>query len=120
MITNSLNILPEMILEGYSMTETSVLTMRCKYGRFHIPPIIEPVIFDDALNPLEGDDVRGTFGFMDALATSHPGFIISSDYVHMVNSECPCGLHGPAILEIGRLPGAEVKGCGGIMGSFSA
>ncbi len=120
MITNSLNIPPEMILEGYSMTETSALTLRCKYGRFHIPPIIEPVIFDDALNPLEGDDIRGAFGFMDALATSHPGFIISSDYVHMVNSECPCGLHGPAILEIGRLPGVEVKGCGGIMGSFSA
>jgi hypothetical protein len=102
------------------MTETSVLTMRCRYGRFHIPPVIEPVILDDALNPIEGDDIRGAFGFMDALATSHPGFIISSDYVHMVNSECPCGLHGPAILEIGRMPGVEVKGCGGIMGSFSA
>ncbi len=120
MISNSLNLPHEMILEGYSMTETSVLTMRCPYGRFHIPPVIEPVILDDALNPIEGDDIRGAFGFMDALATSHPGFIISSDYVHMVNSACECGLHGPAILEIGRLPGAEVKGCGGIMGSFSA
>jgi hypothetical protein len=119
-ISSSLNIPLEMILEGYSMTETSVLTLRCKYGRFHIPPVIEPVIFNDALNPIEGDDIRGAFGFMDALATSHPGFIISSDYVHMVNSPCECGLVGPAILEIGRLPGAEVKGCGGIMGSFSA
>ena len=119
-ISSFLNIPQNMILEGYSMTETSVLTLRCPYGRFHIPPIIEPVIFDDALNPLEGDDIKGAFGFMDALATSHPGFIISSDYVHMVNSDCECGLAGPAILEIGRLPGAEVKGCGGIMGSFSA
>ncbi|MDD4923930.1 MAG: hypothetical protein PHF74_03740 [Dehalococcoidales bacterium] len=120
MIGETLNIKPEMALEGYSMTETSALTMRCKYGRFHIPPIIEPLIFDAALNPLEGDDVKGTFGFMDTLATSHPGFLISNDYVHMVNSDCECGLQGPAILEIGRLPGAEVKGCGGIMGSFSA
>jgi ribosomal protein S6 len=119
-MSSFLNIPPGMILEGYSMTETSVLTLRCKYGRFHIPPIIEPVIFDDALNPLEGEDLRGAFGFMDALAMSHPGFIISSDYVHMVNTQCQCGLVGPAILEIGRLPGSEVKGCGGIMGSFSA
>jgi len=120
MISNNLNIEPEMILEGYSMTETSALTLRCKYGRFHIPPVIEPLIFDAALNPLEGDDVKGAFGFMDTLAASHPGFLISNDYVHMVNSDCRCGLYGPAIVEIGRLPGAEVKGCGGIMGSFSA
>jgi hypothetical protein len=120
MLSKTLHIQPDMILEGYSMTETSALTLRCKYGRFHIPPIIEPVIFDDALNPLEGDDLKGAFGFMDTLATSHPGFIISNDYIHMVNSDCECGLHGPAILEIGRLPGSEVKGCGGIMGSFSA
>jgi hypothetical protein len=120
MISENLNIETEMILEGYSMTETSALTLRCQYGRFHIPPIIEPLVFDAALNPLEGDDVRGAFGFMDTLASSHPGFLISNDYVHMVNSDCQCGLCGPAILEIGRLPGAEVKGCGGIMGSFSA
>jgi hypothetical protein len=120
MISSILNIQPDMILEGYSMTETSALTLRCKYGRFHIPPIIEPVVFDAALNPLEGDDIRGAFGFMDTLASSHPGFIISNDYVRMVNSDCRCGLCGYALLEIGRLPGSEVKGCGGIMGSFSA
>jgi hypothetical protein len=120
MISNNLNIEPEMMLEGYSMTETSALTLRCQYGRFHIPPIIEPLVFDAALNPLEGGDIKGAFGFMDTLAASHPAFLISNDYVHMVNSDCRCGLYGPAILEIGRMPGAEVKGCGGIMGSFSA
>lgn len=120
MIGETLNIKPEMVLEGYSMTETSALTLRCRYGRFHIPPIIEPLVFDKDLTPMEGDDLWGAFGFMDALATSHPGFLISNDYVHMVNNDCKCGLGGPAILEIGRLPGSELKGCGGIMGSFSA
>ena len=120
MIGKVLNIKPEMVLEGYSMTETSALTLRCRYGRFHIPPTIEPLVFDKGLTPMEGDDLWGAFGFMDALATSHPGFLISNDYVHMVSSQCQCGLCGPAILEIGRLPGSEVKGCGGIMGSFSA
>ena len=109
-----------MVLDGYSMSETSALTLRCRYGRFHIPPTIEPLVFDKGLTPMEGDDLWGAFGFMDALATSHPGFLISNDYVHMVSSQCQCGLCGPAILEIGRLPGSEVKGCGGIMGSFSA
>ncbi|MFA5629491.1 MAG: hypothetical protein WC958_04505 [Dehalococcoidales bacterium] len=119
-IKKALGIDSAMISEGYSMTESSILTIRCREGSFHIPPTIEPLVFDAALKPLEGNDVRGAFGFMDTLATSHPGFLISNDYVHMVNSECPCGLNGPAILEIGRLAGSEVKGCGGIMGSFSA
>jgi hypothetical protein len=119
-INDTLNLKPEMILEGYSMTETSALTLRCEYGRFHIPPIIEPLIFDEALNPLQGDDIRGAFGFMDTLASSHPGFIISNDFVRMVNSDCKCGLTGHSLLEIGRMPGSEIKGCGGIMGSFSA
>jgi len=102
------------------MTETSMLTLRCEHGRFHIPPVIEPVIFDKDLTPMEGDDIRGAFGFMETLAAAHPGFIISNDYVRMVNSDCRCGLCGYALLEIGRLPGCEVMGCGGIMGSFSA
>lgn len=120
MVTDTLALKPEMILEGYSMTETSALTLRCEHGRFHIPPVIEPVIFDNALNPLEGDDISGAFGFMDTLASSHPGFIISNDFVRMVTSDCKCGLCGPSLLEIGRMPGSEVKGCGGIMGSFPA
>ena len=118
MLTDSLNIPPQMIMEGYSMTEINTLLLRCEHGRFHIPPIIEPVILDEELNPLEGKDNRGAFGFLDPLAVSYPGFIISGDYVHMIDGECDCGLTGPAITEIGRMPGSEVKGCGGIMGSL--
>jgi hypothetical protein len=120
MISDSFDLPEENILEGYSMTETSVLTVRCKCGRFHIPPIIEPVILDDELNLVDGKDRSGIFGFLDPLAVSYPGFIISGDYVHMVDGECLCGLGGPALVDIGRAKGREVKGCGGIMGSISA
>ena len=118
MMTNCLDVPPQMILEGYSMTEINMLMLRCECGRFHIPPIIEPVVFDEELNALEGEDIKGAFGFLDPLAVSYSGFIISGDYVHMIDGECGCGLTGPAITEIGRLPGSEVKGCGGIMGSI--
>jgi hypothetical protein len=111
---------PERILEGYSMTEINVFTLRCEYGRFHIPPLIEPIIFDEGLEILEGNDLSGGFGFLDPLATSYPGFIVSGDEVHYINGECPCGLNGPAILEIGRSSRREVKGCGGIMASLAA
>lgn len=120
MISRTFDLPQEMILEGYSMTEMSVLMLRCNHGRFHIPPVIEPIIYDEELNPVEGRDISGRFGFLDSLAVSYPGFLISSDYVHILDSECPCGLHGPAILEISRVHNQEVKGCGGIMSSIKA
>lgn len=119
-LTDSFNLAPERILEGYSMTEISILTVRCDHGRFHIPPLIEPVILDDELNPIDGKDISGTFGFLDPLAMSYPGFIITGDRVHLVGGECQCGLVGPALTEIGRARSRDIKGCGGIMGSISA
>ncbi|MDD4986036.1 MAG: hypothetical protein PHQ43_09645 [Dehalococcoidales bacterium] len=120
MLAGALNIPPQMVLEGYSMTEINTLMLCCEYGRFHIPPLVEPVIFDKELNPFGGKDLKGAFGFLDPLAVSYPGFIISGDQVRFVAGECPCGLTGPAITEIGRQPGGEIKGCGGIMGSMQA
>jgi hypothetical protein len=120
MMSTSLDLPPERILEGYSMTEINAFMLRCDFGRFHIPPTIEPCIFNDELSLIDGDDVHGIFGFLDPLALSYPGFIISGDEVHFVNGECPCGLVGPAVTEIGRAHAREVKGCGGIMASIAA
>ncbi|MDD5605553.1 MAG: hypothetical protein PHX29_06600 [Dehalococcoidales bacterium] len=120
MVTDTLGVPSEMVLEGYSMTEVNVLMLRCKEGRFHIPPLIEPVIFNDELDPLEGEELTGAFGFLDPLGVSCPGFIISSDQVTLTYKQCSCGLSGPSITTIGRLPGSEIKGCGGIMGSMLA
>jgi hypothetical protein len=85
-----------------------------------IPPLIEPVILDEEWAPIEGRDVRGVFGFLDTLAVAYPGFIVSGDEVHLVDGDCPCGLTGPAVIEIGRARAREVKGCGGIMSSVAA
>ncbi len=58
MMSESFGLPPGRILEGYSMTEINAFMLRCDYGRFHIPPTIEPVIFDDELSPVEGQDIR--------------------------------------------------------------
>jgi len=120
LIAENLGLPAHRILEGYSMTEINTFMLRCDYGRFHIPPLIEPIILDEQLTPVEGKDLRGTFGFLDPLAVAYPGFIISGDEVHLVDSDCPCGLTGPAVIEIGRARAREVKGCGGIMASVAA
>ncbi|MEW5941585.1 MAG: hypothetical protein AB1750_18115, partial [Chloroflexota bacterium] len=120
LLRDSLGLPPERILEGYSMTEINVFMLRCEHGRFHIPPLIEPVLFSEELEPVEGDDLRGILGFLDPFAVSYPGFVISGDEVHFVNGPCPCGLSGPAVTEIRRAQHREVKGCGGIMASLAA
>ncbi len=120
MIAESFRLPPERILEGYSMTEINAFMLRCDFGRFHIPPTIEPVIFNEALEPIHGTDLRGVFGFQDTLAHAYPGFIISGDEVHYVEGDCACGLTGPAVTEIRRANAREAKGCGGIMASLRA
>ncbi len=120
LMSENLNLPAEYILEGYSMTEINAFMLRCEAGRFHIPPTIEPVIFNEELEPVRGADMRGIFGFLDPFAISYPGFIISGDEVHYVEGECACGLYGPAVTEIGRARSREVKGCGGIMASLRA
>jgi hypothetical protein len=106
------------VSEGYSMTEAQVVYPRCKHSRFHIPPITVTVVFDEALEPLSGDDVYGALGFLDPFAVSYPGFTITGDNVRRRAEPCPCGVSGLTITDIGRVPGREVKGCGGIMAAM--
>jgi hypothetical protein len=111
---------PEAVLEGFSMTEISLLTLRCDYGRFHLPPVIEPVFMDAELNPVDNPAGEAVFAFMDPLALSCPGFIITGDLVQPVSGRCACGLEGPALTAIRRAGNQEIKGCGGVMGSIRA
>jgi len=120
MIAETFAVLPELIMEGYSMTEINATMPCCDYGRFHLPPHIEPIILNEELVPLQGKDLRGAFGFLDAFALSYPGFIISGDNVRLQDESCACGVQGPALTEVGRSPGREIKGCGGIMASVRA
>ncbi|MDE0229050.1 MAG: hypothetical protein OXJ62_09390 [Spirochaetaceae bacterium] len=118
LIEQSLGVRPECVNEGYSMTEAQVVFPRCREGRFHVPPITETVIFDEALEPVTGDDVHGGFGFLDPYAACYPGFIITGDNVRRRVGGCPCGMDGVTISDIGRATGREVKGCGGIMAAM--
>jgi hypothetical protein len=108
-------------IEGYSMIEMNTMMTCCGEARFHIPPLIEPIVLDEDLLPKPGADHRGTFGFLDPFALSYPGFLISGDEIKLWQGECRCGRKGYAIDgEIQRVAGKEVKGCGGIMASVKA
>jgi len=115
MIRDTFDVPEKNIRDGYSMTEVNSLILVCEHGRYHLPPIIEPVILDDNFIPMEGENIYGRLGFLDPFAVSYPGFIITGDNVRYHYGKCDCGMYGAAFSEITRAPGREIKGCGGIM-----
>jgi len=111
----------ESAVEGYSMIEMNTMMTCCREARFHIPPFMDPVVFDEDLTPKPGAGHTGIFGFLDPFALCYPGFLISGDEITLWHGSCPCGRKGYAIDgEIQRVAGKEVKGCGGIMASVKA
>jgi hypothetical protein len=123
LIERALGVTREFVVEAYSMTEIGAIMMKCEEGRFHVPPHLETIILDEALEPVDspdGEDAIGILGVMDPFAASYPGFLITGDNVHRSSRPCPCGLAGDTFLKVGRAAGAEVKGCGGIMATVNA
>ncbi|MDT7759376.1 MAG: hypothetical protein QOH27_5274 [Mycobacterium sp.] len=105
------------VMESYGMTECTTQLPLCGSGRFHVPPTLWPMVFDDALTPIDGLG-RGRFGFSDPFATSIPGLFISGDEIDLTLEGCACGLPGYSFVgEVRRAAGREVKGCGGVMSS---
>jgi hypothetical protein len=120
MLADRLGVPAQRVLEGYGMSECNVLSLRCGSGRFHIPPLIWPMVMDEALYPLDRPG-RGRYAFADPFAVSYPGFLISGDSVELSDSPCDCGKPGWSIVgEVERAAGAEVRGCGGVMASVRA
>ena len=117
---DSLGLSPNAMIDAYSTAELNCALVSCREGSYHIPPLIEPVLLDEALRGEIGATGYGTLGFLDPFATSYPGFIITGDRAQLVDERCACGLTGFAIVgDIERAPREEVKGCGGVMASVA-
>jgi hypothetical protein len=100
-------------LDVYTMVELNGAMMTCPEGHYyHIPCTwIKPFVLDRSLMPA-GYGEWGRLAFIDALAYSYPGFIISGDQVRMLE-HCPvCDRSGPVLEpEVTRAPSVEMRGC---------
>ena len=94
-----------------AMNEINALFPECKGQYKHIPYFIQFYVLDEEMNPLPYGEY-GRFAFLDPLANSYPGFIITGDRVKLLE-HCPeCDRPGPVLApEISRLKGTEPKGC---------
>jgi hypothetical protein len=100
-------------LDVYGMCESNGGMVQCPEGHYlHTPyTFYKPLVLDNNLEPI-GYGEWGRFAFLDALAQSYPGFIISGDHVRMLE-RCPvCDRPGPVLEpEVQRAKGEEVRGC---------
>ncbi len=100
-------------LDGYGMVESCAFLVHCPEGHYLHAPVafFKPMVLDERLRPLPFGE-EGRFAFLDAAASSYPGFILTGDRVRMLE-RCPaCDRPGPVLEpEVRRLAGEEARGC---------
>jgi hypothetical protein len=108
-------------IDAYSTSELNCTLSSCAEGRYHVPPLIEAVVLDEALFGAAGQEGHGTLAFLDPFAVSYPGFVVTGDRARLARGRCSCGLAGWFLDgEIERSPDEEIKGCGGVLASIKA
>ena len=112
-VNDVLGIPEENCLDAYGMVEGNVWMVQCPEGHYlHIPhSYFQPLILNDEYEPV-GYGEWGRFAFLDPMASSYPGFIMSGDKVRMLE-HCPvCDRPGPVMEpEVKRVHGEEMRGC---------
>lgn len=118
MFREAFGISPERYVDFYGMTESNSIMAECAAsGHKHVPPWIEPVLFDDRMEPIEpAGVVTGNYAFLEPSSRSFPGFILTGDRVTIdYETQCPCGCKTPIVRSIGRAPREEGRGCSGVL-----
>ncbi|HDN51147.1 MAG TPA: hypothetical protein ENG06_05170 [Thermoplasmatales archaeon] len=113
MAEETLGIPPEQCLDLYGMVEGNGWMVHCPEGHYlHVPNTYYHVMVLDENGEQVAPGEKGRFAFLDGVAMSYPGFIISGDEVRMLE-RCPvCDRTTPVLEpEVKRVAGAEMRGC---------
>ena len=119
-VDETLGIPKKYYVDIYGMSEMNGLGVSCEGGYKHLHPWIHPMVLDDNEGSI-GYNRWGRFAFLDPVAHSYPGYIITGDRVKLLK-RCPvCNREGPVLeSEITRMTGAEGKGCANLMRGLMA
>lgn len=108
---------PDRIIDFYGMVESvGLIFPDCSEGNKHAPAFGDVIV----RNPLTLEPVaaggHGIVQVCSVLPTSFPGnLLLTEDMAQVIAYDgCPCGRRGISFRFAGRIPKAEVRGCGNI------
>ncbi len=108
---------PERIVDYYGMVENvGVIYPDCEHGNKHVPAFAEVIVRNPlTLAPVKAGE-RGLIQVCSVLPTSFPGFLLlTEDMAELIDEDnCSCGRRGASFRFAGRVPKAEVRGCGNL------
>jgi hypothetical protein len=105
------------IVDFYGMVESvGIIFPDCPQGNKHGPVFGDVIVRDPlTLEPVKAGDY-GIVQVCSVLPTSFPGnLLLTEDMAQVIAYDgCPCGRRGISFRFAGRIPKAEVRGCGNI------
>jgi hypothetical protein len=106
---------PDRVIDFYGMVENvGIIYPDCSMGNKHVPGFGEVIVRHPlTLEPVAAGE-QGIVQVCSVLPTSFPGHLLLTEDIAKVvsNDGCPCGRRGPGFRFVGRIPKAELRGCG--------
>jgi hypothetical protein len=108
---------PDRIIDFYGMVENvGVIYPDCSEGNKHAPAFGDVIVRNPlTLEPVAAGE-HGIVQVCSVLPTSFPGnLLLTEDLAYVVACDgCPCGRRGISFRFAGRIPKAELRGCGNV------
>jgi hypothetical protein len=102
-VYDTLNLTPERICHAYGMQEISTTAIRCKAGRYHMPPWVMLLLLDESgehlIEPTTSGELEGRAAFFDLSLDGRWGGVISGDKIRATWEPCACGNRSPSVGE---------------------
>ena len=108
---------PDCVIDFYGMVENvGVIYPDCPEGNKHVPRFGEVIVRDPLTLEPVGAGGCGILQVCSVLPSSFPGhLLLTEDIAEVVMYDgCPCGRRGTGFRFAGRVPKAEIRGCGNI------
>lgn len=102
-IFETFNLAPERLCHSYGMQELNTTAVRCRAGRYHMPPWVMLLLLDESgdqlLEPHPSAELEGRAGFFDLSMDGRWGGVISGDKIRASWARCACGDRSPSVNE---------------------
>jgi hypothetical protein len=125
-VLETLNLAPERLCQAYGMQELNTTAVRCKAGRYHMPPWMMLLLLDESgdhlIEPETRGELEGRAAFFDLSLDGRWGGVISGDKIRATWAPCSCGNRSPSVNEdiqrYADMTGGDKIACAGTIDAY--